>query len=151
MATRRRDWILAALLLCATLWGVKQYLMPEYEVCPACQGSRTASCGAPGCDRGRVPCDGLCLKRDAPGWTHLDVRGHSPDELWMRFYHDDGTWVAWSQAHIGQVIEKVDGRWVNKGTCPICGGTGLKPCPSCHGRLACSKCGGAGRFRRWFL
>jgi hypothetical protein len=147
----RSRWILLAVVLCAAVvWGVKQYVMPDYRVCPTCQGQRWLSCGAPACTHGRVPCDGSCLKRDAPGWVHMNVSGHSPDELWMRFDNDDRTWTAWTQAHVGQAIEKVDGRWVNKGVCPKCQGTGAMPCPSCHGRLACGRCAGVGQVRGWF-
>jgi hypothetical protein len=150
VASRRR--LLLALPLCAgVVWGVKQYVMPEYGPCPVCQGRGVVSCGAPGCDHVFVPCDGPCLKKSTPGWRHMNVAGHRPSELWMRFDNDDGTWVAWSQAHIGQVIEKVDGRWVNKGKCPVCGGKGVKPCPRCHAGLACTRCAGTGRIRRWFL
>jgi hypothetical protein len=82
---------------------------------------------------------------------HMKVAGHSPSALWKRFDNDDGTWVAWTQAHIGEVIEKVDGRWVNKGKCPMCRGRGAKPCPRCHGQSACNRCAGTGQVRRWFF
>lgn len=148
----RDRWILLTVVLSATVvWGVKQYVMPEYRACPACHGQRWLSCGAPACDHGRVPCDGACLKRSSPGWVHMNVRGHSPDELWMRFYNDDGSWIAWTQAHVGQTIEKVGGRWANKGACPKCQGTGLLPCPNCHSRLACATCAGIGQVRSWLF
>jgi len=150
--TLARGRILLALLLgVGAAWSVKQYVMPEYDTCSVCHGRRVVSCGAPGCDQGFVPCDGPCLKRSTPGWMHMKVAGHSPSALWKRFDNDDGTWVAWTQAHIGEVIEKVDGRWVNKGKCPMCRGRGAKPCPRCHGQSACNRCAGTGQVRRWFF
>lgn len=144
----RRDLLLAAPVVVGVVWGVKQLLAPDYDVCPICLGERATSCGAPGCNRGSVPCAGACLKPDTPGWQRMTVANHRPDELWMRFVHDDGSWTAWSQNHIGEVVEKVDGRWVNRGRCPRCRGTAKEPCPACQGRNACPRCRGAGVVRR---
>ena len=49
----------------------------------------------------------------------MNVAGHSPNELWMRFDDDDRSWQAWGQAHVGDVIEKINGRWVNQGRGPL--------------------------------
>jgi len=68
----------------------------------------------------------------------------------MRFIHDDGSWTAWSQYHVGEVIEKVNGRWVSKGKCLVCGGKATEPCPACRGRTFCQRCSGEGRVRRYF-
>ena len=132
-------------------WGLKQYFLPSYDPCPACKGHGRLSCGAPGCQFGRVPCDGPCLKRSAPNWQRMNVPGHAPDKLWARFDNDDGTYAAWSEDHLGQVIEKVNGRWENKGACPICHGSGTKACPTCHDQRRCPRCGGTGQLRHWGL
>jgi len=66
-------------------------------------------------------CPGNCLKANDPRWQHLP--GKDPNELWIKFPFSGG-WNAWSQNHIGQVVEYVNGKPENKGTCPICGGTG---------------------------
>ena len=56
---------LAGFLSLGVILGMKQYVMPCYDPCPVCLGQGVVSCGAPGCDRGHVPCDGACLKKDA--------------------------------------------------------------------------------------
>jgi hypothetical protein len=149
-ALGRRELLFAIPVVLAGAWGVKRYVMPEYDVCPACGGERVESCGAPGCTRGRVPCPGPCLKPSSPGWQRMKVAGHGPNQLWMRFVHDDGSWTAWSRNHIGEVIEKVDGRWTNKGKCPTCQGRATQVCPACQAKRTCARCGGEGRLQRWF-
>lgn len=78
-------------------------------------------------------CPGNCLKPTTPGWRKMNVPG-KPDRLvWMVFpYLDTGTRGGseyWSNDHMGEVIEYVNGRPVNKGKCPICGGTGRVSLP----------------------
>lgn len=136
-------------LLLALVWGGKQYAMPDFVACPDCGGRGVASCGASGCERGEVDCPGTCLRASSPGWQKLNVRGHSADELWMRFVHDDGSWVAWNDSHKGEVIEKVAGRWVNRGRCPVCRGKTRVACAKCQGKVACERCAGLGRLRTW--
>jgi hypothetical protein len=146
-----RPWhfVAAALAMLLLFWGLKQVSMPDYYPCDACQGTGLASCGAPGCVHGKVPCTGPCLKLDTPGWHHMDVAGHSPDELWMVFEHPSGGWSAWNQSHVGDAIELVDGAWTNTGKCKLCNGTGRMPCPVCHGEKKCPICGGEGKLRNW--
>jgi hypothetical protein len=76
----------------------------------------------------------------------MDVKGHSPDELWRNFEDKDhgGGSVAWNQHHLGEVIEYQNGRAVNVGRCKICGGTTKASCPVCKGKSAivCPVCGG---------
>jgi hypothetical protein len=66
-------------------------------------------------------CPGNCLKANDPRWQRLPDK--DPSELWIKFPFSGG-YSAWSQHHIGQVVEYVNGRPENKGTCPICDGTG---------------------------
>ncbi len=72
-------------------------------------------------------CPGNCLKPSMPGWHKMNVPG-TPDRLvWMVFPYLDpagkGGSEYWSNDHMGEVIEYVNGRPVNKGKCPICHGT----------------------------
>lgn len=72
-------------------------------------------------------CPGNCLKLTTPGWQ--TIAGRDPNVRWMKFRESDG-WSAWSTNHVGEVIEFANGRAVNKGKCPICGGTGrVAPLP----------------------
>lgn len=79
-------------------------------------------------------CPGNCLKPSMPGWRKMSVPG-TPDRLvWMVFPYLEpagkGGSEYWSNDHMGEVIEYVNGRPVNKGTCPICGGTGKVSLPA---------------------
>jgi len=111
--------------------------------CFKCNGTGTIKC--PVCKNGQVDCPGPCLKASKGVWQHLDVAGHSPNELWQKFYTSDGQgWSAWTQGHIGQVIEMQDGKPVNVGACKICGGAGHVACKTCGGTgtVVCDICDG---------
>lgn len=69
-------------------------------------------------------CPGQCLKLSSGGWAHYS--GLNPNLLWKKFPFSGG-WGAWSTNHLGEVIVYVGGKPVNKGKCPICGGTGQVP------------------------
>lgn len=73
-------------------------------------------------------CPGNCLKPSTPGWRKMNVPGKPDHLVWMVFpYKDTGTRGGseyWSNDHMGEVIEYVNGRPINKGKCPICRGTG---------------------------
>jgi len=78
-------------------------------------------------------CPGNCLKPSMQGWHKMTVAG-CPDRLvWMVYPYLDpagkGGSEYWSNDHMGEVIEYVNGRPVNKGKCPICGGTGKVSLP----------------------
>lgn len=78
-------------------------------------------------------CPGSCLKPTTPGWRKMAVPG-KPDRLvWMVFPYLDpagkGGSEYWSNDHMGEVIEYVNGRPINKGPCPICAGTGKVSLP----------------------
>jgi hypothetical protein len=72
------------------------------------------------------------------------VAGHSPSDLWMKFTQNDGSYHAWNQNHIGQIIKMENGRAVNAGNCPVCGGTTKVTCQMCKGtgQQACLICEG---------
>lgn len=141
-------WALCGILLVALVG--QRLLDPVYEPCPTCEHTGRLSCGAEGCVHGTVPCPNTCIKADDPGWAPMAVDGHPPDELWLRFDNPDGTYAAWTRAHIGDLVERVDGRYVNQGRCPLCRGTSRVTCPTCNGARLCATCRGRGRLRRWF-
>jgi hypothetical protein len=66
-------------------------------------------------------CPANCLKANDPRWQRLPDK--DPNELWIRFPFSGG-WAAWSNHHIGDRVEYVNGKPQNLGTCPVCGGTG---------------------------
>ena len=143
--------VLFAILGLAVLAVIGHRLLnPLYEPCPACEHTGRVSCGADGCVHGSVPCPGHCIKADDPGWERMSVDGHPPDEEWLRFYNVDGSYAAWTRAHIGEVVAMVDGRNVNQGRCPVCAGTTRVACSACNAARMCPTCRGRGRLRRWF-
>lgn len=84
----------------------------------------TADAGVASCPNGTVACPNNCLKREADGWTHLNVKGHPDTDVWMQFVHADGKhWEAYNQDHIGHVIEMRDGKYTDIGVCPLCRGS----------------------------
>src|SRR5579872_6992876 len=72
-------------------------------------------------------CPGNCLKASMSGWRKMNVPGKPSRLVWMVFPYLDpagkGGSEYWSNDHMGEVIEYVNGRPVNKGKCPICHGT----------------------------
>ncbi len=113
------------------------------EKCPRCQGTGTTRCAALHCKEGWVDCPGKCLKLSVGRWEHMDVPGHDAKELWQKFTYPGGH-SAWTTAHVGQVIEMRDGKAVNIGACPICGGKAKVPCKVCQGtgQVVCAVCHG---------
>lgn len=148
-ATPRSVLLALVGLLVVVLVG-QRLLNPVYEPCAACEHTGRVSCGAEGCVHGSVPCPGHCIKADDPGWAPMAVDGHPADELWLRFDNADGSYAAWTRAHVGEVVERVDGRYVNQGRCPICNGTTRVACSACNAARPCPTCRGRGQIRRWF-
>lgn len=110
------------LIILVLLVGVLGYVsfktfVPE-RVVTVDAGESVASCPS-----GTIPCPNDCLKREADGWTHLNVKGHPDSDIWMQFVHADGKWEAYNQGHIGHVIEMRNGKYVDIGECPVCRGT----------------------------
>ncbi|HKB90682.1 MAG TPA: hypothetical protein VKC60_09225 [Opitutaceae bacterium] len=112
--------------------------------CPRCGGTGVLKCTANGCKDGKRDCPGPCLKINHGVWQHMDVKGHSSDELWQKFTPPNGQWHAWTTAHLGEVIELHDGQYVDVGKCKICGGTTHVPCEICKGtaQVPCPICHG---------
>lgn len=118
--------------------------VPATRPCVVCGGTGELKCRW--CRDGRVDCPGPCLKLSRGVWERLNVAGHDPNELWQKFYNKHGGYRAWSQGHVGQVIEMQDGEPVNIGPCKICGGAGCVPCAHCQGagKVGCPTCRGTG-------
>jgi hypothetical protein len=116
----------------------------DEKICFACNGKGTVPCPAHGCKNGQVDCPGPCMKLDSGRWVHMDVPGHDPSELWMKFQETGGSWQAWSQHHVGEVVVMQNGKAVNIGRCKICGGTTKVNCPLCKGSgtQVCNVCEG---------
>src|ERR1051325_1124668 len=105
----------------------------DHRQCFACNGRGVARCTSPGCVSGQLECPNPCLKLSRGKWEHMDVPGHSPNELWQKFRDGNGT-TAWSQAHVGEVVEVRNGKAVNLGRCPRCAGTTKVKCATCGGK-----------------
>lgn len=117
----------------------------EMKDCFACKGKGTETCRA--CTSGKKNCPAPCLKLNAGKWEHMEVAGHGPDELWQKFsYVKDGKRFtqAWTQAHVGEVIEIRNGEPVNTGRCKTCGGATTVACDKCRGSatIPCAMCDG---------
>jgi hypothetical protein len=116
------------------------------QTCFNCAGVGTVPCRAPGCMAGKVECPGPCIKLTRGNWVHMNVPGHNPNELWIKFPNPDGrTFEAWNQNHAGEVVVYQSGKPVNIGACKVCGGTTRVNCPVCQGagKAACPICKGA--------
>jgi hypothetical protein len=141
---KRHTFIYLAVLLI----GIAQCLSEEAlrettKDCFACFGKGQTSCKIAGCKKGEVDCPAPCLKLSKGNWIHKDVPGHSANELWQEF-RGKSLRKAWSQGHIGQVIQMQNGEPVNIGTCKTCNGTTRVKCGTCKGtgESICSICDG---------
>lgn len=116
----------------------------HYVKCSRCQGEGRMKCPARGCVDGMVDCPGPCLKLSVGIWER-NIRGLPPGILGRKFPYADGNgYYAWSEHHLGQVIEMVNGEPKNMGACKICGGKGKVTCGTCNGAgtVVCNVCGG---------
>lgn len=81
----------------------------------------------------RGVCPGNCLKPSMPGWRKMNVPGKPAHLVWMVYPYLDpagkGGSEYWSNDHMGEVIEYVNGRPFNRGKCPTCQGTGKVSLP----------------------
>ncbi len=121
-----------------------------YVTCKVCKGTGKVDrvknpCSSSTCPDGTIPCPNHCLKREDGGWQTMHVDGHSDTDLWMKFTYPNGSWAAWSQAHIGHVIEMVNGKYQDTGLCPVCHGTTRVVCPECKEQKECPFCNGQGK------
>lgn len=113
--------------------------------CDACGGTGAVSCGAPGCERGHVPCTGSCIKKENPDWQLRNVAGVPNDIPLLALRNADGSTQYVSQNHVGQTVEFKGGEWVLGGPCALCQGSTRILCPTCRGKKACPACGGKGQ------
>lgn len=116
--------------------------------CARCGGTGLVKCPNPTCKEGTVECNGPCLRLTKGEWVKMEVAGHPPTDVWQVFRYKTNSrsgYQAWNQAHVGQVIEMVDGMPTNVGDCKICHGTTRVPCPTCQGKaeVVCPVCHGA--------
>lgn len=106
----------------------------DHQRCFACNGQGSGPCYA-GCNSGEIECPGTCLRLNRGKWEKLQVAGHDPNELWQKFPNGEGgAWTAWTAAHVGEVIVVQNGKAVNTGKCPRCGGTTKVKCTVCAGK-----------------
>jgi hypothetical protein len=119
---------------------------PNEKVCFACKGEGTVACLVPGCVNGQADCPGPCLKLSHGTWIHMNVPGHSPNELWQKYPDLDGRggYYAFSQNHLGEVVAYQGVRAVSTGKCKVCGGTTKVTCSICKGtgKVTCPICSG---------
>jgi hypothetical protein len=107
--------------------------------CSTCNGEGLVKC--PDCVDGQAPCPSHCLTLREGKWEKWEGK------IWRKFYYtDNGTQhcASWSSGHAGQVIAYENGKPVNKGTCPTCGGKTTIDCPHCKGtgKVTCPECQG---------
>ncbi len=100
--------------------------------CPDCQGTGQGPCQASKCLKGLVQCPQPCLKLTVGDWEKLKVKDHDPELVWQ-VVRKGNTWRAWSQEHVGELIQEVNGELVNTGKCSACAGTTMVACPQCLG------------------
>lgn len=107
--------------------------------CAACEGTGSTACKTKGCDHGKIPCTGNCLKLSEGKWEKGDE-----NLLWRKFTYPGG-WNSWSERHLGEVIEIQNGKPVNIGKCKLCDGTTTLKCKACEGtgKTVCAVCKGA--------
>jgi hypothetical protein len=76
----------------------------------------------------------------------MEVAGHDPNELWQKFPNQSGRggYQAWTQGHVGEVIQYQNGVAVNVGKCKVCGGATKVTCKTCAGtgKQTCEVCQG---------
>jgi hypothetical protein len=117
----------------------------DEKVCFQCNGQGSGVCRASGCQGGKVDCSSSCLKLTRGSWIRMNVAGHDPSELWMKFPDQDGQGShSFSRAHVGEAIVYQNGIAVSTGPCKICGGTTKVACRSCGGtgKQTCEICRG---------
>jgi hypothetical protein len=137
----------------------------QAKACEKCKGTGgVGPCPNKNCKDGKIDCPNTCLKLSQGPWVK------DGDMTIRKFPDKDGHgWHGWSTHHLGELIVKENGEYVNKGTCPTCGGTtkiddpickgkGVKLCPDCkgngvigpadpacdHGFVKCDECKGTG-------
>jgi hypothetical protein len=112
--------------------------------CPQCVGTGTVKCAITNCVEGKIDCPGVCLRLNKGVWKKMEVKGHAGNRVWQEFKRANGTWAAWNDHHLGEVIAYENGNPVLKGKCPVCTGTTQVACTACKGagETTCSLCQG---------
>jgi len=117
----------------------------DEKLCFQCNGQGSVMCRTSGCQSGKVECPGPCLQLTRGSWIRMNVAGHDPNELWMKFPNQDGKGShSFSQAHVGEAIVYQNGIAVSTGPCKICSGSTKVVCRSCSGtgKQTCEICRG---------
>lgn len=111
--------------------------------CPTCQATGSTKCAAPKCVDGKVECNGPCLRLTKGRWFKDPKLGKGPDIRWQEFRNKDGKYY-WTEQHVGEVVENIDGKHVITGICKVCEGTTRMPCKVCQGlgQVTCRTCQG---------
>lgn len=114
-------------IACAKCGGTGR-LAKALADCGTCKGTGAAPCTAKGCANGQVDCTGNCIRLNKGDWVKL-----ADGQRWCRFKAPGGGYFEWSEGHCGEVVALKDGKWVNQGKCPTCGGTTKVACAACKG------------------
>jgi hypothetical protein len=118
----------------------------DRKTCFTCAGEGMVACRAPGCVSGKTECPGPCMKLTRGNWIHMNVAGHDPSELWMKFPNTSGKggYQAWNHHHVGEVVVYQGGQAVNIGACKVCNGSTKVDCRVCkgQGKAKCELCKG---------
>jgi hypothetical protein len=126
---------------CATCHGTG-FDQSKLVKCDQCGGSGVISeCTNKKCVDGKVDCPRPCLKLSQGVWKMKDGK------RWRDFRGRDGGGLSISENHLGELVEMENGKPVNRGKCPTCGGTTKVDCETCGGMslITCSKCSFEGK------
>jgi hypothetical protein len=136
-------WIPCLVWLCLPA-VTESFAAEKTKTCFQCNGTGKWTCQAPGCKNGQIECPGPCLRLSKGDWHHMDVEGHSPNDVWITFRKASGGTRSWNQNHVGEVIEMQNGEPQNIGKCQICGGKTRVKCAVCQGVgiVTCGICEG---------
>ncbi len=122
------------------LFFVQNYMLfsEESMVCPKCSGKGGEACKS--CKEGMIVCSGRCIKEDTfsnkpvtkDGWINVIAMDQNNITRHTQCH----------RVHLGEILDFVDNRFVPKGKCPICSGTGKCKCKRCNGTctILCSLC-----------
>jgi len=132
--------------LCAECHGAGKVICPtckgtgrdpaSAKDCPTCHGNETVPCTTPKCDKGKIRCPKMHIRRDEGQWYKKD-----DGKMWRKF-PGKGGYREISEGHIGQIVEMDDGFPGDPHECPLCHGTMIIDDPKCHGTgaLPCNNC-----------
>ena len=128
------------------------------RACRTCGGRGTDGtvCASAGCEKGRSPCPGKCLKRDAGVWKEQAGMGRVRPFIFK--VGKGGTSAAFflTERHLGKVFEFKEVPPFSLSDCAMCHGSDQGPCARCRAagtfvegppvaKGDCADCGGPGR------